>query len=80
MAATDIALISDEGTVKCAECQANWHVPLIADAHANSRLRSMGFAFIWFDDDAICINHFPHCELPIATTSGGTWPISPLFH
>lgn len=46
----------------CAECGSAWSMELIAMAHAERRLRGLGFAFIDFGD-AICINYCPHCEL-----------------
>ena len=74
-----IVMIDDPGSVECASCDANWSIPLIAEGHAKRALRSMGFAFIWFDDGAICINHCPHCEMPVLDREVRPWLISPLF-
>lgn len=48
--------------VHCAQCDSAWSMELIASAHAERRLRALGFAFIDFGD-AICLNYCPHCEL-----------------
>ena len=74
-----IVPIDSDGHTACASCNANWSVPMLAEAHETKRLRTLGFAFIWFDDGAILINHCPHCEAPILKREAPLWPISPLF-
>jgi hypothetical protein len=74
-----IAEIGEDDTVLCAGCEANWSLDLLVLAYDEKRLRSMGFAYIWFDDGAICVNRCPHCELPILEKGTDPWASMPLY-
>lgn len=70
--------IDSDGSVACASCESHWSIPLIAELRERGRLRAEGFAHIWFADGAICLNHCPHCERPLAPMEAPC-PISPVF-
>lgn len=63
-----IGVLGQDETVPCADCHAKWNVAYLIVDIGRKNLRQEGFAFIWFDDDCICVNHCPHCELPRRAT------------
>lgn len=76
-----IAKVGEDETVQCASCESKWKVSYLVQDLGRQRLRANGFAFIWFDDGAICINYCPHCDSrPAVPFEVPQWTsLSPLF-
>ena len=59
-----IGVLDQDETVPCASCHHPWNVRYLLKDLGQHGLRPEGFAFIWFDDDAISVNYCPRCEVP----------------
>ncbi len=59
-----IGVLGEHNTVSCASCHHGWDVNYLVRDLGRFRLRGEGFAFVWFDDDAIMVNWCPECERP----------------
>ncbi len=59
-----IGVLNEDETVPCASCHHPWNVRYLLKDLGRFRLRPEGFAFVWFDDDAICVNYCPSCDVP----------------
>jgi hypothetical protein len=59
-----IGVLGQDQHVPCASCHTPWSVPYLMRDIGQRRLRQEGFAFIWFDDDAIGVNWCPSCDQP----------------
>ena len=61
-----LGVLGRDTTVSCASCHHAWSVPYLIRDLGQHRLRSEGFAYIWFDDSCIGVNWCPECERPRA--------------
>lgn len=68
-----IAKMGEDETVPCASCEAVWNLSYLTEDIGRQRLRANGFAFIWFDDGALCVNQCPHCDQPVKASEAPPW-------